>query len=63
MLLSFRQTIVSKQNITLSLDMNTDIFWTYIEQRLNADFANLVCYELNFFVPLAFTSVENLDSL
>jgi len=62
-LLSFRQTTVTKEKVNLSLDMNTDSFWTYLKQRFNENFANLVCHELNFFVPLTFTSVENLDSL
>ncbi|CAF3035216.1 unnamed protein product [Rotaria socialis] len=57
------QTVVTKEKVNLSLDMNTDLFWTYIKQRFNKDFANLVCHELNFFVPIAFNSVENLDSL
>ncbi len=62
-LLSFRQTTVTKEKVNLSLDMNTDSFWTYLKQRFNENFANLVCYELNFFVPSSFMSVENLDSL
>ena len=62
-LLSFRQTIMTKEKVNISLDMNTDVFWDYLKQRFNEHFANLVCYELNFFVPMAFISVENLDSL
>lgn len=54
---------MTKEEVNLSLDMNTDSFWTYLKQRFNENFANLVCYELNFFVPSSFMSVENLDSL
>jgi hypothetical protein len=53
-LLSFRQTTVTKEKVNLSLDMNTDSFWTYLKQRFNENFANLVCYELNFLVPSSF---------
>lgn len=62
-LLAFRQTTVTKEKVNLSLDMNTDSFWTYLKQRFNENFANLVCYELNFFVPSSFMSVEKIDSL
>lgn len=62
-LLSFRQTTVTKEKVNLNLDMNTDSFWTYLKQRFNENFANLVCHELNFFVPSTFMSVDNLDSL
>ena len=60
---SFRQTTVTEEKVNLNLDMNTDSFWTYLNHRFNENFANLVCHELNFFVPLSFMSVENLESL
>jgi hypothetical protein len=46
-LLSFRQTIMTKEKVSLTLDINTDVFWTYLKQRFVDDFAKLVYYELN----------------
>jgi hypothetical protein len=46
-LLSFRQTIMTKEKVSLTLDINTDVFWTYLKQHFVDDFAKLVYYELN----------------
>jgi hypothetical protein len=53
----------SKERYNLNLEMNTDGFWRYLKGRFNEDFANLICFDLNLFVPLSFVGIGSLEGL
>ena len=53
----------SKLKSNLSLEINAGGFSNYLKHRFNEEFANLICLDLNFFVPLSLTFIENLDDL
>lgn len=53
----------NRERSALNLDLNTDNFCRYLEENFNIDFANLICFDLNLFVPLSFISLQTQDDL
>ncbi|CAM4877478.1 unnamed protein product [Rotaria socialis] len=49
--------------LKLHIDMTAQCFRSFIKQQLTEEVATFICEELLFLVPIAFTSVNNLEEL